>query len=116
MRSLRRARHYCESNHAFDWRCASWTLSNLRFEAGDVMSENQGPGPLALVGSGEYLPQMAEIEGGLIAGRPPRYVQLATAAALEGPRVTERWHRLGREQAARLGVEAVALPVLDRAG
>jgi len=28
------------------------------------MSDNQGPGPLALVGSGEYLPQMAEIEGG----------------------------------------------------
>ena len=74
------------------------------------------PGPIALVGSGEYLPQMAEVEGGLLAGRPPRYVQLATAAAPEGPRVTERWHRLGREQAARLGVEAVALPVLDRAG
>jgi len=51
------------------------------------MSDNQGPGPLALVGSGEYLPQMAEIEGGLIAGRPPRYVQLATAAV---PTATRR--------------------------
>src|SRR5271163_3052580 len=78
------------------------------------MSENQGPGPLALVGSGEYLPQMAEIEGGLIAGRPPRYVQLATAAVPDGPPVVERWHKLGRAQAERLGVEAVILDVKDR--
>jgi len=78
------------------------------------MSENQGPGPLALVGSGEYLPQMAEIEGGLIAGRPPRYVQLATAAVPDGPPVVERWHNLGRAQAERLGVEAVILDVNDR--
>ena len=78
------------------------------------MSENQGPGPLALVGSGEYLPQMAEIEGGLIAGRPPRYVQLATASVPDGPPVVERWHDLGRAQAERLGVEAVTLDVNDR--
>ena len=78
------------------------------------MSENQGPGPLALVGSGEYLPQMAEIEGGLIAGRPPRYVQMATAAVPDGPPVVERWHNLGRAQAERLGVEAVILDVKDR--
>jgi cyanophycinase len=78
------------------------------------MSDNQGPGPLALVGSGEYLPQMAEIEGGLIAGRPPRYVQLATAAVPDGPPVVERWHNLGRAQADRLGVEAVILEVNER--
>ncbi len=78
------------------------------------MGDNQGPGPLALVGSGEYLPSMAEIEGGLIAGRPPRYVQLATAAVPDGPPVVERWHNLGRAQAERLGVEAVILDVKDR--
>lgn len=78
------------------------------------MNDIQGPGPLALVGSGEYLPQMAEIEGGLIAGRPSRYVQLATAAVPDGPPVVERWHNLGRAQAARLGVEAVILEVNDR--
>ena len=78
------------------------------------MSDNQGPGPLALVGSGEYLPQMAEIEGGLIAGRPPRYVQLATAAVPDGLPVVERWHNLGRAQADRLGVEAVILEVNER--
>jgi cyanophycinase-like exopeptidase len=78
------------------------------------MSDNQSPGPLALVGSGEYLPEMAEIEGALIAGRPARYVQLATAAVPDGPPVVERWHNLGRAQAERLGVEAVILEVNDR--
>ncbi len=72
------------------------------------------PGPLALVGSGEYLAHMAPIEGDLLAGRAARYVQLATAAVPDGPEVVERWHRLGREQAERLGVEAVIVPVEDR--
>lgn len=78
------------------------------------MSDDQTPGPLALVGSGEYLPQMADIEGGLIAGRPPRYVQIATAAVPDGPPVVERWHNLGRAQAERLGVEPVILQINDR--
>jgi cyanophycinase-like exopeptidase len=69
------------------------------------------PGPLALVGSGEYLPQMADIEAGLLEGRPPRYVQLATAAVPDGPSVVEYWHNLGIEQAKRLGVEPVIIPV-----
>jgi cyanophycinase len=73
------------------------------------------PGPLALVGSGEYLPQMMEIEGALLAGRAPRYVQLATAAVPDGAAVVEKWHRMGRQQAARLGVEAVVLDVRTRA-
>ncbi len=72
------------------------------------------PGPLALVGSGEYLPQMTDLEGELLAGRPPRYVQLATASVPDGPAVLERWHRLGVTQAERLGVEAVILEVGDR--
>ena len=41
-------------------------------------------GPLALVGSGEYLPVLEPLERALLEGRPPRYVQLATAAAPEG--------------------------------
>ena len=72
------------------------------------------PGPIALVGSGEYLPVMTEIERSLIAGRPPRYVQLATAAAPEGEASLARWHRLGREQAERLGVEQVVVDVRTR--
>ncbi|HEY5104269.1 MAG TPA: Type 1 glutamine amidotransferase-like domain-containing protein [Acidimicrobiales bacterium] len=79
------------------------------------MAVEDGPGPIALVGSGEYLPQMAEMEAGLLAGRPPRYVQLATAAVQDGPSVVEHWHQLGIAQAKRLGVEPVIVPVNDRA-
>jgi cyanophycinase len=71
-------------------------------------------GPLALVGSGEYLPIMQPIEASLLEGRGPRYVQLATAAAPEGDASLSRWHRLGREQADRLGVEQVVVDVRTR--
>jgi hypothetical protein len=50
-----------------------------------------GPGPLALVGSGEYLPVMAGVEGALIEGRPRRYVQIPTAAAPEGRQRLRYW-------------------------
>ena len=72
------------------------------------------PGPLALVGSGEYLPVMLEVERTLLSGRPPRYVQLPTAAAPEGPASLDRWLALGRAQAERLGVEQVPVVVRDR--
>jgi cyanophycinase len=72
------------------------------------------PGRIALVGSGEYLPVMHDIEAWLLADRPARYVQLATAAAPEGDRVLEKWHRLGAEAAARLGVEQVIVDVRTR--
>ncbi len=78
------------------------------------MTATSGPGPLALVGSGEYLPQMADLEAGLLEGRPPRYVQLATAAVPDGPSVVEYWHDLGTAQAKRLGVVPVILAVNDR--
>src|SRR5690606_28103779 len=71
-------------------------------------------GPLALVGSGEYTPAMLEVEAGLLVGRPPRYVQIPTAASAEGPERLDYWVRLGQAQAARLGVEAVPLVVRTR--
>lgn len=80
-----------------------------------VWGHGYGRGLLALVGSGEYLPEMAAVEGSLLQGRPRRYVQLATAAVPDGPAVVEHWHQLGREQAERLAAEAVVLPVNDRA-
>jgi cyanophycinase len=83
-------------------------------QAEDAMTVTSGPGPIALVGSGEYLPQMAEIEASLIEGRPSRYVQLATAAVPDGPSVVEYWHDLGAAQAERLGVEPVATRVTSR--
>jgi cyanophycinase len=71
-------------------------------------------GRLALVGSGEYLPVMHDVEAWLLEGRPARYVQLATAAAPEGDGVLQRWHGLGAEAAARLGVEQVVVDVRTR--
>lgn len=71
-------------------------------------------GPLALLGSGEYLPDMDDVERALLDGRPPRMVQLATAAAPEGPQRLRYWHDLGRAAARRLGVEPVIVPVVDR--
>ena len=66
------------------------------------------------MGSGEYLPVLEFLERALIAGRPPRYVQLATAAAPEGPASLARWHALGADAAGRLGVEQVVVPVGNR--
>ncbi len=71
-------------------------------------------GPIALVGSGEYLPVMTDFEAGLIAGRSPRYVQIATAAVPDGPATLERWHQLGIAQAQRIGVTPVTVPVATR--
>ena len=69
------------------------------------------PGRLALVGSGEYLPVMHDIEAWLLDGRPGRYVQLATAAAPEGQKSLDHWHTLGAQAADRLGVEQVVVDV-----
>ncbi len=58
---------------------------------------------------------MEPVERALLAGRPPRYVQLATAAAPEGAASLARWHARGADAARRLGVEQVVVPVADRA-
>jgi cyanophycinase len=57
---------------------------------------------------------MTAVEGMLLEGRPARYVQVPTAAAPEGAASLDRWVALGREQAARLGVEAVPIVARDR--
>ena len=46
--------------------------------------------------------------------KPPRYVQLATAASLEGEESLRRWHDLGARAAERLGVEQVVVDVRTR--
>jgi cyanophycinase len=73
-----------------------------------------GPGPAALVGSGEFLPVMEAVDAALLAGRPPRVVILPTAAAQEGPERVAYWTDLGTAHYERLGVVAVPLRVLDR--
>lgn len=63
------------------------------------------------MGSGEYLPEMQDLESWLFENRPGRYVQLATAASLEGEESLRKWHSLGAQAAERLGVEQVVIDV-----
>ena len=76
-------------------------------------------GSLALVGSGEYLPAMAEFEKSLIDdgvknGKEARYVQIPTAAGRESDERLEYWKQLGLTQAKAIGVEATYLPIYTR--
>ena len=76
-------------------------------------------GALALVGSGEYLPAMAELEGKLLRsaierGKLNRYVQLPLAAGRESPERLRYWQELGAAQAERLDTEQVFLPIYTR--
>jgi cyanophycinase len=71
-------------------------------------------GPIALVGSGEFLPAMGAVDAALLAGRPARAVFLPTAAGEEGPDRVDYWLRLGTDHYRRLGAEPVPLAVLDR--
>jgi cyanophycinase len=72
-------------------------------------------GPVALVGAGEFLDDMAEFDRGLLAstGRPrPRVVILPTASALDGEEVFQSWADRGVDHFTRLGAEVE--PVLVR--
>ena len=76
-------------------------------------------GSLALVGSGEYLPEMLELEkllfdDGVQRGKQPRFIQIPTAAGLESKERLRFWEDLGKRQADRLGAESVFLPVFNR--
>jgi cyanophycinase len=73
------------------------------------------PGPLALVGSGEFLPQMRDTDTRLLDGRPRKVVLLPTAAAPEGPARVRYWTDLAVEHYAALGAETVPVLVRDRA-
>ena len=76
-------------------------------------------GSLALVGSGEYLPAMANFEKSLIDdgvknGKKPVYIQIPTAAGKESSDRLEYWKQLGKSQADRLGVDSIFLPIFSR--
>jgi cyanophycinase len=76
-------------------------------------------GALALVGSGEYSPQMQEFESELLhlaisRGKKNSFVQIPTASSHEGSASRDKWQRLGREQAERIGSEWVYLPIHER--
>ncbi|HVA92356.1 MAG TPA: Type 1 glutamine amidotransferase-like domain-containing protein [Chloroflexota bacterium] len=75
-------------------------------------------GPIALVGSGEFLPVMDETDLALLEqlGGPAaaRVVVLPTASGLEEPASPARWARMGVEHYTRLGARVEAAPILNR--
>lgn len=74
-------------------------------------------GPVALVGAGEFLPAMAEVDLGLLSatGRPrPRVALLPTASFPDGAAVFARWQAIGVEHFEALGAEVEPVPVRDR--
>lgn len=76
---------------------------------------NRPRGAIALVGSGEYLPVMDEIDRALLATLPPRALValLPTASGLE-PGSPERWNALGERHFAALGAPTLPLRLLRR--
>lgn len=77
-------------------------------------------GYVALLGSGEYLPVMDEVDQFLLANcgannRKPKVVCLPTAAGQEGDTSVNRWMKMGIEHFTRLGADVQALPVIDAA-
>jgi len=76
-------------------------------------------GALALVGSGEYLPIMQELESSLLNsgisnGKPNRFLQIPTAAGQESAERLRFWEELGAAQARRIGTVQDFLPILNR--
>jgi cyanophycinase len=76
-------------------------------------------GAIALIGSGEYLPGMAELEGellkfGVSRGLKNHYVQIPLAAGRESADRLQYWEELGAAQAERLGATQVFLPIFTR--
>ena len=76
-------------------------------------------GSIALVGSGEFLLEMSDLESLLIQdgvrnGKVPRFIQIPTAAGQESADRIKYWKELGRAQGERLGVEVEFLEILNR--
>jgi cyanophycinase-like exopeptidase len=76
-------------------------------------------GSLALVGSGEYLPAMAEFEKSLIADgvknqMKAKFVQIPTAAGQESDSRLSYWQQLGQQQADLIGASCVFLTIYTR--
>ena len=76
-------------------------------------------GLIALLGSGEYLPVMDDVDRYLLDslnlnGRLPRVVCLPTAAGQEGDASVNRWSNMGVDHFTKLGAEVNALPIIDR--
>ena len=80
---------------------------------------NSERGAVALVGSGEYLIQMQEIEADLLhrgtsRGKSNTYIQIPTGAGQESADRIEFWKECGAAQAERMGATCHFLPILKR--
>lgn len=71
-------------------------------------------GPVALVGSGEFLPVLRDVDAELLAGRSPRAAILPTAAGQEGPDSIRYWVDLGTSHFRGMGIEPVPVLALTR--
>ena len=74
-------------------------------------------GLITLVGAGEYLPVMEEVDRYLLASlnvATPRVVCLPTAAGEEGKESVSRWSRMGVDHFVKLGAEVTSLPITDK--
>jgi len=75
-------------------------------------------GLIALVGSGEYLAVMNDVDRYLLASlnvKTPRVVCLPTAAGQEGDESVGRWSRMGVDHFKKLGADVTALRIIDKA-
>ncbi len=74
-------------------------------------------GLIAMVGSGEFLPPMADVDRRLLAHltEPARVAIVPTASAPDGDAVFERWLDLGLEHFAGLGAQPVPVALRTRA-
>ena len=76
-------------------------------------------GLITLVGSGEYLPVMKDVDRYLldsvkVNGRKPRVVCLPTAAGKEGDSSVDRWSNMGIQHFTELGAEVNAAKIIDQ--
>lgn len=76
-------------------------------------------GLINLVGSGEYLPVMRDVDLYLLdklnlTGRKPRVACLPTAAGQEGESSVNRWLTMGSRHFAELGAEVSAVRIINR--
>ena len=76
------------------------------------------PGPIALIGAGEFLPSMSAFDASLLATTGvsrPRVAILPTASYPDGEVVFQRWAAMGVSHFASLGAEVEPVYVRDRA-
>ncbi len=76
-------------------------------------------GPIALVGAGEFLPAMADVDRELLAStgvRRPRVAVVPTASFPDGAGVFRRWAAMGTQHFEALGAEVEPVLIEDAVG